>query len=131
MVRKRGRTAACTAEDARRRLEEAREFLDTAEVVDSANVAVSNAVLAGIAASDAACCSALGERSRGQDHSAAVELVTLVEPGGRDAGRSLQRLLSQKDAAQYGVARVSASTRKTALRQATALVDFATAVLQR
>jgi len=42
------------------------------EIPESRSVAAALAVLAGIAASDAACCAALGRRSRGDDHRQAV-----------------------------------------------------------
>ena len=77
------RTATCTRADAVRRQEHAAKFLEAAELVEvesdevaaSANVAAS---LAGIAASDAACCAALGRRSRGLDHRQAAELLREV-----------------------------------------------------
>ncbi len=131
MVRKAARTAPCDRADAGSRLAEARSFLELADVADSTNASVANAVLAGIAASDAACCASLGRMSRGQDHAQATGLVETIEPGGKAAARSLARLLSLKDAAQYGVARVSQGNRTTALRQATALIDFAARVLER
>ena len=61
------RTQPCTREQARKRLADARKFLELAELVDdgsesaSLGVSAANAVLAGIAAADAACCRALGE----------------------------------------------------------------------
>ena len=55
MSRYKGRTAECGPGEAAFRLEEARDFLEVAEIAESPNVAVSNAVLAGIAACDAAC----------------------------------------------------------------------------
>lgn len=131
MARQAGRTAPCDRADAGSRLAEARSFLELAGLAESANASVANAVLAGIAASDAACCASLGRMSRGQDHAQAAGLVGTIQPGGKAAARSLARLLSLKDAAQYGVARVSESNRKTALRQAAALVDFAAGVLER
>jgi hypothetical protein len=64
------RTQRCDAAQARKRLADARLFLELAETVDEAggpewlSVSAANAVHAGIAAADAACCRALGERSR-------------------------------------------------------------------
>lgn len=83
------------------------------------------AVLAGIAAADAACCHALGRRSRGQDHRAAAELIEQVEPGGMDAAKALNRLLDVKDEAQYGLYDVAGQNLKSALRQARSLLRFA------
>jgi hypothetical protein len=75
------RTQECDAAQARKRLADARLFLELAETVDDArdadslSVSAANAVLAGIAAADAACCRALGERSRSEDHRDATKLV--------------------------------------------------------
>ena len=49
-------------------------------------VAAALTVLAGIAASDAACCAALARRHRVQDHRGAVALLEGVEPGGQANG---------------------------------------------
>ncbi len=78
----------------------------------------------GIAAADAACCVAVGRRSRGQDHKQAVSLLGQVSPPG-DAARNLQHLLDLKDTAQYGIINITPVSLQTALRQAKALVDFA------
>jgi hypothetical protein len=132
----RHRTQACSPEQARRRLEDARKFLDVAELVDdeplriSSGVSASLAVLAGIAASDAACCAALGIRSRGQDHNEAAEILERVA-GSHDAVLALRRLLGLKNDAQYGLISVTATKRNSALRQARKLVDFAQSVIVR
>jgi hypothetical protein len=70
--------------------------------LEYANAAAALAVLAGVAASDAACCHALRLRSRGQDHRQAVQLVGQVEPGGKQAANALGRLMNLKDQAHYG-----------------------------
>lgn len=101
------------------------------EIAASANVAAALAVLAGIAATDAACCKALGVRSRGQDHRQAADLVEQIEPGGRDAAKALRRLLDHKDAAEYGFTRVAGQTLVALLRRAADLVAFAEDVLRR
>jgi hypothetical protein len=95
------------------------------EDADFSSPAAALAVLAGIAATDAACCRALGRRSRGQDHRQAVDLVEQVEPGGGSAGKALRRLLDLKDEAHYGLFDISGNDLRAALRQARALVDFA------
>ena len=124
------RTQRCSREQARKRLQDARKFLEVAHLVDdeplpiSFGVSASLAVLAGIAAADAACCSALGLRSRGQDHNDAVDLLKDVA-GSADAVRALQRLVSLKNDAQYGLISITASKRNNALRQAAAVVAFA------
>jgi hypothetical protein len=131
-VRAGARTQPCSAAQARTRLKHARKFLEIAELVggkgedvEYASAAAALAVLAGIAASDAACCASLGRRSRGQDHRQAVALVEQVEPGGAEAAKSLRRLLGLKDEAHYGLFDVGGQDLRSALRQAEALVDFA------
>lgn len=54
-------------------------------------------VLAGIAASDAACCAKLGKRPRGQDHREAALLLESVRPHGQQMAKDLGRLLSRED----------------------------------
>jgi hypothetical protein len=110
------RIRSCDRSDALNRLAQAESFLLAAELIvdddtDDAtpSVAASLAVLAGIAASDAACCARLGVRARGQSHAEAVELLGTVEPRGADMAKDLQRLLNRKDDSQYGVAFVSAA----------------------
>ena len=93
--------------------------------LEYASAAAALAVLAGIAASDAACCAALGRRSRGQDHQQATGLVEQVEPGGPEAAKALRRLLNLKDEAQYGFFDVGGQDLRAALRQARVLADFA------
>lgn len=132
------RTATCTRADATRRQDQAAKFLEVAGIVEgesdeiaaSANVAASLAVLAGIAASDAACCAALGRRSRGQDHRQAAEMLCDVSPGGQEAARHLQRLLDLKDGAHYGVLTLTGNDLKIALRSAQALVEFSAKALR-
>lgn len=133
-----GHTQRCSDADASSRLRHARKFLEVAELVagegddiDYASQAAALAVLAGIAASDAACCKALGRRSRGQDHREAVALLEQVTPGGTQAASSLRRLLNLKDEAHYGLFDVGGQTLKAALRQATGLLEFAGEVQQR
>ena len=132
------RTQQCSDKDGKTRLSHARRFLEVADLVagegsdaEYSSAAAALAVLAGIAASDAACCKALGRRSRGQDHRQAVELVEQVEPGGEEVGKALRRLLALKDEAHYGLFDVSGNDLRTALRQAKSLVGFAGEVLLR
>ena len=88
-------------------------------------------MLAGIAASDAACCAALGRRSRGQDHGEAAGLLDQVRPGGPQAASALRRLLALKDKAQYGVADVAGNDMRSAIRQAAALIDRGAKAIER
>lgn len=94
------------------------------------SVAASLAVLAGIAASDAACCGALGRRSRGESHHEAEGLMVDIAKGGGEAATCLRRLLDLKDKAQYGFVHASHSDLKVALRQAEKLVEFASRTLR-
>lgn len=130
-----GRTQTCGKPEARTRLAHARAFVDTADLVldvdddASLNVSASLAVLAGIAASDAACCAALGKRPRGQNHREAVTLLSDVAPAGRDMGKDLARLLDMKDNAQYGVLYVSESRARQAVRWAHRMVTAAETIV--
>ena len=116
MARSKTRTQSCDRSDALTRLAQSEAFLLASELIidddsDDAtpSVAASLAVLAGIAASDAACCARLGVRARGQSHTEAVDLVRTVEPSGVDMAKDLQRLLNRKDGSQYGLAFVSSA----------------------
>ena len=132
MARSRARTRSCDRSDALRRLAQAEAFLLAAELIvdddsDDAtpSVAASLAVLAGIAASDAACCARLGVRARGASHAEAVELLGSVEPGGADMAKDLQRLLHRKDDSHYGVAFVSTGEASRMVGWARRLSDHA------
>jgi hypothetical protein len=119
------------------RLADARAQLQLAELAgaDSSaaeiKAAISSAVLAGIAASDAACCKALGRTNRSQNHRDAVALLAQVSPGGTDAAKELDRLLSLKDEAQYGFTSMTGQKLKQAVRRAKALVTHAEGVMRR
>ena len=142
MARATGRTKECDDQEARERLARAREFIEVADlVVDEkdaqdfsyvySSAAGSLAVLAGIAASDAACCKALGHRSRGQNHDEAIGLLERITPGGKEAAKTLRALLRLKNQAQYGVFALGGTDLKLLMRQAERLVAFAEDVLQR
>lgn len=132
-----GRTQPCSEEQAQRRLEHAKKFQEVAELVggeadpEYASVAAALAVLAGIAASDAACGKALGRRSRAQDHHEAEDLLNQIEPGGKTVANVLRRLLNLKDQAHYGLFDVSGSDLLAAIRRARMLVSFAETILRR
>ena len=137
MTKKIGRSSSCGKPQAKTRLLQARKFLELASIAESdaigkmesesASVAVSNAVLAGIAASDAACCFRLGMRPRADDHHQAESFLSQME-GGRKAAAYLSELISLKDSAQYGVSNVSNSDMKIAMRRASALLEFAQSI---
>jgi hypothetical protein len=96
-----------------------------------AGVATSVVVLAGIAAADAAFCIAAGRRSDQKNIGERIDVLTQVEPGRRQAAKSLARLLDLKDTARYGVSHVSARDLRAALRASTALTKFATEIARR
>ena len=120
-------------------MERAQEFLAVAEfVVDEkdqdasfvyASSAASLAVLAGIAASDAACCKILQERSRSQSHRDAEQLLSQIMPGGQEAAADLRELLNLKDKAQYGFLKMSVPEVRKVMRRASRLVAFAAETL--
>jgi hypothetical protein len=136
-ARRATRTQECGRTEARRRLSAAEKFLETARLIEGEHedafrsVAASLAVLAGIAASDAACCSALGRRSRGDDHHDAEGLLATITPGGAEAAVALRRLIDLKDKAKYGIIFVSREDLKTAMKQAERMVSIATALVKR
>jgi hypothetical protein len=137
MTRSKSRTQPCSAREARSRRSHARKFLEVAEIAanerdqdpEYASVAASLAVLAGIAASDAACCKALSERSRSADHHDAEELLREITPGGATAAKQLRKLIDLKDTAHYGFFDVSRAELRQAMRRARSVLEFADNVL--
>jgi hypothetical protein len=112
---------------ARGRRKVGEKYLEVATVVDSEdgeaiNVCVGLLTLAGIAAADAICAAALGERYSGPDHVAAATLLGRVD---RKLGVKLKSLVDLKPGAHYGTALLSARQRKTAMSAATDLVAAA------
>lgn len=107
-------TQPCDAAQARKRLADARAFLDLAELVDVGAPPES-----------------LGERSRGDDHRDALAVVAQVRPGGSEAAKARGRLLGIKNDAEYGLRPISRANRELAMRQARKLVTFAETVLER
>jgi hypothetical protein len=89
------RQADCGPSEARARAKIVRKYLEMAELAqtedlaEAKNVAAGNAVLAGIAASDAICCTRLRRRHRGQDHAGAVTLLRTIHPDGRKLADAL------------------------------------------
>jgi hypothetical protein len=137
MSRSGPRTAQCTQADARGRLRQADAFIEVAELVladDSEDthpgVAAALAVLAGIAAADAACCHKLRKRARGQSHRQALDLIKAVEPHGTAMERLLRTLLTRKDQAHYGVHLLGGKDARSMVSAARRLVDLAGEVLK-
>ena len=122
-------------------MDRAREFLEVADLVVGekdedaspvyASAAASLAVLAGIAASDAACCTVLQQRSRSRNHRDAEQLLAQITPGGKEAASDLRELLNLKDKAQYGFLKMSVPEVQKVMRRANRLVDFAAEALSR
>jgi hypothetical protein len=97
-----------------------REFADDEAEIGDAYVTL--AVHAGIAASDAICCLALGRHSQGDDHQEAVKLLGAVRPDGTALGKALAALLAIKTKAGYSHRSVNTGDRGRAQRQAEKLV---------
>jgi hypothetical protein len=124
------KVSPCDRVVAEGRLRKAVQFWEAAEMVrefadDEAEVGdtyVTLAVHAGIAASDAICCSALGRHSQGDDHQDAVKLLGGVRPDGKVLGKALAALLAIKTKAGYSHRPVNTGDRGRAQRQAEKLV---------
>lgn len=129
-----GRTADCGRSEALSLLERSRALLAAADLVvgedEFEGVAAALAVLAGIAASDAACCAVIGQRHRGPDHRGAVQLLASIEPGGARMAKDLQRLLDRKDNAHYGVIHVATGEERKMVEWASRLLMSAQAAIE-
>jgi hypothetical protein len=123
------KTAPYTLHEASKRADVAMAYLEAAaskieggELKDEdLSVVAGNAILAGIAASDAICGSRLGKIHRGDDHGQAVELLKSATPDGKTLSLKLARLLDVKDQAHYGIG-MSLSKATDALKAARILV---------
>lgn len=129
---KHNRTVGLDAVGARARLKEAHLYLSAAELLDSGGaaenkVAGSNAILAGIAAADAICGLVLGERSAGEDHGQAINLLKRATHPSTKAANSLTRLLTQKTPVQYGADAISANDAANLIKWARDIVHEAEA----
>lgn len=125
-----GRVVTCTPAESRARRDQARAFLDVAELVltedrREAHVAAALAVLAGVAAADAICGLSLGKWSRGQDHAQAAALLGDVALHDSTLPTKLRRLLADKDAAHYSSSLITVEKAKAMVRQAKALLTEA------
>jgi hypothetical protein len=131
------RQEPCGRTEAGTRLVQADAYLAAARLVvddptDMANpgVAAALAVLAGIAATDAACCARLSVRARGQDHREAVALIGTVTPNGPAMAKDLDRLLKRKDSLHYGATMISAAEGARMVSWAARLVSHAHAAVE-
>lgn len=134
------RTASCTPAEAKRRAAIASAYLEAAECIlkersgvkeENLSVAAGNAVLAGIAASDAICAKRLRKVHRGDDHRGAIDLLRTAVPDAKLLATKLGRLLDVKDEAHYGIFFVSARKASEAVRSARTLVGRARIEVER
>ena len=128
MASKKGATSNCGPEQAKNRLDVAKQYqelshLKAKEKLGAArNVAVGNAVLSGIAASDAICCWHLGERSSSSNHSDAVALLAKLD---KKLAKHLSILIGDKTTSHYGEKFIGIETLKSCLRAMDQLVSAA------
>jgi hypothetical protein len=92
--------------DARSYLDAARMFVESTTQADW-RTAGANAVLGGIAASDAICGHVLGHHSRGEDHADARRLLDRACTPDTQPGNNLRRLIDEKSNFQYSTTRVT------------------------
>lgn len=127
MSRAEGTRKSCDARQARQRLVDARQFLEAAELLGAADVVATNAIHAAIAAADAITCHALGERSTGGNHTAAVDLVRRVDTS---LATMLKRALDRKTQAAYESNDLSRADAASCVKWAKQLVAAAETRLQ-
>lgn len=113
--------------EGRGRRKVAATYLEVAELIEAedgaaVNVCVGVAVLAGIAAADAICVAALGERHAGSDHRGAARLLQRVD---RKLAHQLSDLIEVKARSHYGADLLTHRDRVKALRCARTLVEEA------
>ena len=137
MTRPMSRIQDCNRRDAQNRLAQAEKFVEVAELVlddgsstTNPGVAAALAVLAGIAASDAACCAKLGKRARGQSHEEAKAVLETVAPCGSEMAKDLGRLLQRKNDSHYGIAFVSEGDARDMVGWAKRLLMMARAAVE-
>jgi len=130
------RTGHCTRADAKSRQQQAEAYVfvarlcrDDGGTIATPSVAASLAVLAAIAAGDAACCHRLGRRSRGQDHVQAEALIATLEPNGKVMARKFREVLNAKDDSHYGSALVSKAKARSMVVKAESLTPWAAQVV--
>ncbi|MFC4905565.1 DNA-binding protein [Kocuria oceani] len=114
--------------DANARLEDARAFLESAKTIDTLNdaesyadVIATNAIHAGIAASDAFCLLTLGRHSKSENHADAVSVLKAAEGD----GTTLSRLLGEKTKAGYNVKSLTRPKATKCIEWASKLLDAA------
>lgn len=131
MAKPTSRTRRCDHQYATQRYDKAKAFAELAELDPYASkgptrsAAVSNAVLAGIAAADTICCKRLGRHATGDDHRQALNLLDQAGPLGTSARKQLATLLSAKNKAQYEQIDPTVTEAKRVIRAMRAIVQLA------
>ena len=131
MAKRSSRTRPCSPQDAAQRFDQAKAFATLAELDPESDegptrsAAVSNAVLAGIAAADSICCRRLGRHAAGDDHQQALALVEEAGEVGREARRHLETLLSIKHKAQYEEVDPTVTEARRAIRAMRSILELA------
>lgn len=120
-------------EAARGHLTKAEEFLTEAKSAlanGHANVATSNAVIAGINAKDAICLVLVGRTAKADDHRQAVGELRKAGKIGADLAPTLDRLLKPKTKSQYQTLSIAMKEAESAVNQAARLVEEASRVVR-
>lgn len=123
------RTRIMEPADVQQRRADARSYRDTAlflvESDQSADwkTAGSNAILGGIAASDAISGRVLGERHNGDDHGAARKLLDRATSPDTAPGVNLKRLTDEKTNFQYSPSRVTQNKARDLIKALERLID--------
>ena len=118
MSRSKGSRRTCDLDDARKRLIDAKQFLEAAMMLDAPDVIATNAIHAAIAAADVITCYALGERSSDGNPQSAVELLRTVDS---TLASALKRALDRKTQAAYESNDLAASDAQSCVRWAQTL----------
>ena len=127
MSRAKGGRKPCDMQQARRRLVDARQFLEAAKLLDAHDVVATCAIHAAIAAADAIACHALGERSNDGNHTSAVDLLRAVDP---KLATALKRALDRKTQAGYESVDISAAAAANCVKWAEQLLAAAESRLE-
>ena len=122
MSRRTGREQRCSEATADARMRQAKAFAVLARLNPDSDdgptrsAAVSNAVLAAIAAADGICCTRLGRHSSDTNDDQVLVLLRHCGKVGEDAAKTIQALLALKSKAQYQETDPTAGETKQALR---------------
>ena len=133
MTRSASSRVPCDGADAKARLRQDEAFALLADLDpflsngSTRSAAVSNAVLAGIAASDSICSRYLKQRSASSNHTDALLLLAQTVGRGHDAATHLNVLLCIKKLAQYEAPNPTVSETKRVMRAMRSLMDIAQA----